>query len=167
MNNASSTSTINNIEQPDSVLGFHGVPNYQTFDKDRFGNFKALYLQHIYQRVIVRCPKAIEVAAYHMTTTTKGFGHNRYRSKFACQLKHCQLSEQQRQNILNTILTRLEQGDIDEQFVEQLRFAKWLDSERFIEVANEILQDVNQPKYVIRYAEKLLKFGASPIPKNF
>lgn len=47
----------NNLEQPDSVLRFHGVPNYQTFDKDRFGDFKALYLQHIYQRVIKRCPK--------------------------------------------------------------------------------------------------------------
>ncbi len=167
MNNASSTSTINNIEQPDSVLRFHSVSNYQTFDKDRFGNFKAWYLQHIYQRVIARCPKAIEVAAYHMTTTTKGFGHNRYRSKFARQLKHCQLSEQQRQDILSTILTRLEQGDIDEQFVEQLRFAKWLDSERSIEVANKILQDVNQPNYVICYAKKLLNFGASSIPKNF
>lgn len=82
--------------------------------------------------------KAIEAADYHMTTT-KGFGHNRYRSKFARQLKHCQLSEQQRQDILSTILTRLGQGDIDEQFIEQLRFAKWLDEKRSVEVANEIL----------------------------
>ena len=154
------------IEQTNATLRFYGVPNYQTFDKDRFDDFKALYLQHIYQRVIERCPKAINVAAQHMSTTTKGFGHNRYRSKFARQLKHCKLSEQQRQDIVNTILNRLQLGDIDEQFAEQLRFAKWLDEERTVTIANEVLQDTNEPNYVSRYAKKVLNFGASSIAKN-
>lgn len=136
----------------------------ETMPRDYFGKFEALYLKHIYERVQLNCPKAVDVAVEYMCSTTRGFGHNRFRSKISRQLKHVKLSEQQETRILQTILSRFALGDIDEQFIEQLRFALWLDRDKTTAIANELLS--SEKGYVKKYAQKVLKLGISGIQRN-
>jgi hypothetical protein len=65
--------------------------------------------------------------------------------------------------MLQTILVRLRAGDIDEQFIEQIRFALWLDRDKTRACAQELLHA--EKKYIARYAERTLRLGVSPFPK--
>lgn len=154
-------------EQPDATLRSYGIPAEKTLDREHFGEHEIIYLHHIYQRLSQCCSRAVKIAVDYMTTKTRGFKHNRYRAKFSRKLKHCQLSQAQREAITDTILSRLQEGDIDEQFEEQLRFAKWLDTERMVAIALEIIDNQRQADYIIKYANKAINYGKSPIPKHF
>ncbi|MFQ3231844.1 MAG: hypothetical protein ACI9DO_003239 [Reinekea sp.] len=136
----------------------------ETMPRDYFGRFEALYLKHIYERVQLRCPMAVDVAVEYMCTSTRGFGHNRFRSKISRQLKHVKLSKQQESRMLHTILNRFSAGDIDEQFIEQLRFALWLNREQTTGVANGLLSC--EKSYVQKYAKKVLRLGISSVQRN-
>lgn len=136
----------------------------ETKNRDYFGRFEALYLKHIYERVQDSCPIAIDVAVEYMCTTSREFGHNRFRSKISRQLKHVKLKPKQEVAILNTILSRFKEGDIDEQFIEQLRFARWLNKDETINLANSLLD--SEKDYIARYAVKVLNMGESKVAKS-
>jgi len=136
----------------------------ETMPREHFGRCEALYLKHIYERVQLRCPKAVGVAVEYMCTTSRGFGHNRFRSKISRQLKHVLLTKVQEVEMLETILKRFANGDIDEQFIEQLRFALWLNREKTLDKAREL--SLSEKDYIQRFAQKVLRLGVSCIQKN-
>ncbi|MBN1007816.1 hypothetical protein [Amphritea pacifica] len=120
----------------------------RTMPKEYFGEFEALYLRHIYERVCTGCPEAINVAANYMCSCSRGFGHNRFRSKIARRFKHVALTRNQEQRIVETILFRLSNGDIDEQFIEQLKLCVWLNREVTTKRAKELLS--SEKSYIRR-----------------
>jgi len=136
----------------------------QTLPREHFGRFEVRYLKHINERVKLNCPIARDVAVSFMCSSSKGFGHNRFRSRLARQLKHVPLAEEQQAKIVETILAKFGAGEIDEQFIEQLRFALWLNREKTQECARSQL--TSKTEYIQRYAQKVLKLGVSHVPKS-
>lgn len=132
------------------------TPNLpMTMHRDYFGNCGALYLLHIWGRVNQHCPVAIDIAVHFLTTSSQGFHHNRFRAKVSRYFKHVKLSSVQEQKILTSILGKLSNGEIDEQFMEQLRYALFLDAHKTITCASQNL--TSNKSYVVRYAQKIIE----------
>ncbi|MBI4909407.1 MAG: hypothetical protein HY820_37660 [Acidobacteria bacterium] len=70
---------------------------------------------------------------------TNGFWHGRARAMMCRRLKHCQLSPEQRQQLVQCITRRLATGNFSEQFRDQLRLALALDSQYTFQVARRCL----------------------------
>jgi len=126
-----------------------------TMSRDYFGTCEGLYLLHIWDRVNQHCPVATDIAVHFLVTSSQGFGHNRFRAKVSRYFKHVKLSSVQEQKILTSILGKLSNGEIDEQFIEQLRYALFLDTHKTITCANQNL--TSNKSYVVRYAQKVLE----------
>ncbi len=131
----------------------------ETYDAKYFKGIDGLYLHHLDQRVTKGCQKAVDAAVEFMCTTTRGLGHNRHRAKLSRLLKHVELRDSQSEKIVDTVLQRFENGDIDEQFIEQLRFSLWLSRDRTIEFGARMLG--SEKEYIVRYAKKLLNLGGA------
>jgi hypothetical protein len=72
------------------------------------------------------------------------------------RLKHCQLSGQQRRELVTRITERLAQGSFAQQFHDQLRLAMHLDQGKTFEVARECLSGFSKD-HVKRSAMWVLK----------
>ncbi len=131
----------------------------KTYDPDHFGGVNGIYLYHLNKQVRRGCSKAVDAAVNFMCTTSRGIGHNRHRARFSRLLKYIELTENQAQSMVDTILLRFETGDIDEQFVDQLRFSLWLDKERTVANARLLLN--SDKDYIVRYAKRLLNLGGA------
>lgn len=102
-------------------------------------------------------PDLIEAAVRFLAEGSRGFRHNRRRSILARRLKHVELTVEQKQLLLDAILDKLRRGDIDEQFIDQLRLCRHLDPARTAKVARSLLD--SEKEYVRRFAARTLQLG--------
>src|SRR5262245_35191090 len=78
---------------------------------------------------------AIEESVAFLEAKTFGIWHGRARAMIARRLKHCRLSQRQRERIVRSILSRFVSGRFSEQYKDQLRLVLHLDRERAFSVA--------------------------------
>jgi len=71
------------------------------------------------------------------------------------RLKHCELGQQHRVQLVDAITSRLASGQFSEQFKDQLRLAMHLDFQRTAEACRIILAGPRR-LYVRRYAQWVL-----------
>jgi hypothetical protein len=96
---------------------------------------------------------------------TQGPWHGRARAMMCRRLKHCALSEQQREELVTRITERLAQGSFAQQFREQLRLAMHLDRDKTFSVARECLSGFSKD-HVRRSALWVLKHGVVSVGRG-
>jgi hypothetical protein len=105
---------------------------------------------------------AIDGCVDFVLAETKGKWHGRARAKMCRRLKHCEIREEQRKQLVACIIGRLSLGNFSEQFYDQLRFAIHADRQAVLEAARENLSGF--PKdHVKRYSAWVLQHSASPL----
>lgn len=100
-------------------------------------------------------PVAIERCVLFVIMDTRGFWHGRARAMMCRRLKHCELGQQHRAQLVEAITSRLASGLFSEQFKDQLRLAMRLDFEQTAEACRTILLSPRR-LYVTRYAQWVL-----------
>ena len=119
-------------------------------------------LYDLAHKLLVHDRDAICKCVEFVLVDTKGIGHGRARAKMCRRLKHCELSNEQRERLVDRIIARLTFGDFAEQFHDQLRLALCIDPQRVFEAALENLSTL--PKdHVRRYSARVLAHRKSPI----
>ncbi|MDF2447202.1 MAG: hypothetical protein K0S46_2438 [Moraxellaceae bacterium] len=108
----------------------------------------------------LKLPSGIDTAIRFLVDSSRAFGHNRHRALIARRLKHVPLSPEQADVVVEGILKKLREGDIDEQFMDQLRLCHHLSPERTRAVATELLGA--EKEYIRRYAGRVLRINARP-----
>lgn len=106
-------------------------------------------------RLLEPDPAAIERCVLFVVAETRGFWHGRARAMMCRRLKHCELGQQHRVQLVDAITSRLASGQFSEQFKDQLRLAMHLDFQRTAEACRSILASPRRP-YVRRYAQWVL-----------
>jgi hypothetical protein len=96
-------------------------------------------LSHLIDGLVHKDAARIGTCVEFVVADTQGPCHGRARAMMCRRLKHCALSEQQRQELVARITGRLAQGSFAQQFHEQLRLAMHLDRSKTFEVARECL----------------------------
>jgi hypothetical protein len=81
------------------------------------------------------------------------------------RLKHCDLREKQRRELVSRITERLAQGLFAQQFREQLRLAIHLDRDKTFEAARECLSGFSKD-HVRRSALWVLKHGVVSVGRG-
>lgn len=112
-------------------------------------------LQGLADRLLEKDPAAIERCALFVIAETRGFWHGRARAMMCRRLKHCELEQQHRAQLVEAITTRLATGQFSEQFKDQLRLAMHLDFQKTAEACRKILANPRR-LYVRRYAQWVL-----------
>src|SRR5262249_18018138 len=72
--------------------------------------------------------EALERCIEFVLAETEGLWHGRARAMMCRRLKHCELTPDQRRQLVSCITERLATGNFSEQFRDQLRLALHLDS---------------------------------------
>ena len=129
---------------------------YKTLKKQNF-NHELTYLTHIAYQLRANDLDAIEAAVDFLCTSSRGRGDNRMRSKLARRLKHVDLSKTQISALTDSILNKFAAGDIDEQFIDQLRLCYFINPDTTKAKATELLN--SSKEYIQRYAKKVLAFN--------
>jgi len=136
----------------------------ETLSAAHFGRYTGIYLKHIDRRAKSHCLVAIAYRVDFLCESTRGIGHNRKRAKFARQLKRQPATPEQCDRVLNSVLSKLETGDIDQQFIDQIRCALFINRDKVRRKAELLL---NSPKDLIKkYAQITLSLGVSSLQKN-
>lgn len=98
---------------------------------------------------------AIEHCVLFVIAETRGFWHGRARAMMCRRLKHCELGQQHRAQLVEAITSRLATGLFSEQFKDQLRLAMHLDFQQTVGACREIV--ISAPRlHVRRYAQWVL-----------
>ncbi len=97
---------------------------------------------------------AVEQCIAFIEAETLGPWHGRARAMMSRRLKHCRISEGQRQRVMRAILHRLVTGRFSEQFKDQLRLVLDLDASRAFAAARSC-QGAG-PEHIRRYAVWIL-----------
>lgn len=105
----------------------------------------------------LRLPDGLDAAVQFLAGNSRGFGHNRRRALISRRLKHVFLTKEQEKALVEAILDKLRQGDIDEQFMDQLRLCRHLDPDKTREAASSLLEA--DKEHVRRYAKRALQLG--------
>jgi hypothetical protein len=100
-------------------------------------------------------PAAIERCVLFVITETRGFWHGRARAMMCRRLKHCELGQQHRAQLVEAITTRLAAGQFSEQFKDQLRLALHLDFHQTVGACQKIVASASR-LYARRYAQWVL-----------
>ncbi|HEY0589599.1 MAG TPA: hypothetical protein VGD52_25960 [Pseudoduganella sp.] len=113
-------------------------------------------------------PAAIERCVRFVIAETRGFWHGRARAMMCRRLKHCELGQQHRAQLVEAITSRLATGLFSEQFKDQLRLAMHLDFQQTVGACREIV--ISAPRlHTRRYAQWVLlheREHQSDQPKN-
>lgn len=129
---------------------------YKSLKRKDF-NHELTYLTHIAYQLKDNDLDAIEAAVDFLCRSSRGRGDNRMRSKLAIRLKYATLSDVQITALTESIFNKFEIGNIDEQFINQLRLCYYINPDATKAKATELL---NSPKeYLQRYAKRVLAFN--------
>src|SRR6218665_2772057 len=96
----------------------------------------------------LKLPNGIEAAIRFLIGNSREFGNNRHRALIARRLKHIELTAEQSELAVDSILNKLQQGDIDEQFIDQLRLCHHLNRDKTRAVASSLLETEKDRKSV-------------------
>jgi len=124
-----------------------------------------IYLRKLERRLKSGEESAVPEAVKFLCGNSRGMAHNRVRAHLARMLKWVPLTLEQQQQLTSAILQKLADGDIDEQFTDQLRLAVHLDRKTTQQQAAALLVE-SQKDYVRRYAAKALRMGRSVAASN-
>ena len=111
-------------------------------------------LHALADRLLKGDARAVEQCIAFIEAETFGPWHGRGRAMMSRRLKHCRISEGQRQRVMDAILHRLVTGRFSEQFKDQLRLVLHLDASRVYAVARGC-QGAG-PEHIRRYAAWIL-----------
>ena len=112
-------------------------------------------LHQLADDLVLKETGAVEKCVEFVLAETEGLWHGRARAMMCRRLKHCEITAEQRRQLVACITERLALGNFSEQFYDQLRLAMYLDQKR-VEVAHKCLSGV--PKdHVRRFAIWILK----------
>src|SRR4051794_12279788 len=82
-----------------------------------------IHLHHLADQLLIADVDAIEQCVGFVEAETLGYWHGRARAMMARRLKHCPLTPQQQERLVDAVLQRLASGRFSEQFKDQLRLA--------------------------------------------
>jgi hypothetical protein len=136
----------------------------KTSRKLPINEFEALtkvQLHELADNLLIEEPAAIEKCVEFIAAETEGLWHGRARAMMCRRLKHCPLSELQRDLLVVRITERLAAGHFAEQFRDQLRLAMHLDPSHTFKIARGCV--TNSKPHVRRYAEWVLSHESSAI----
>jgi len=91
-------------------------------------------------------------------TETRGRGHGRARAMMCRRLKHCDVSHEQRNQLVDCIMNRLVTGNFSEQFRDQLRLAIHLEPQRTFKLAHKCLANASKV-HIRRLATWVIEHG--------
>lgn len=113
-------------------------------------------LRALADRLLAPVPDAdaIEACVAFVAAETLLVGHGRARARMSRRLKHCRLSDDQRERLLGAILRRLYSGRFAQQFKDQLRLALALEPARVREAALRCTRA--EAEHVCRHARWIL-----------
>ena len=117
-------------------------------------------LHQLADRLVVGDPEAIEYCIAFIESDTFGLWHGRARAMMARRLKHCELTDRQRNRLIRAILQRLTSGQFSEQFKDQLQLVLYLDPSKAFEAARQLQSD--SLSHLRRYATWILLHEAGP-----
>src|SRR4051794_17372126 len=92
-------------------------------------------LLNVADRLLQDDPIAVEWCVSFIEVETIGIWHGRARAKMSRRLKHCHLTNAQKDRVVQAVLNRLLQGFFAEQFKDQLYLALLLNPDRVRTVA--------------------------------
>jgi hypothetical protein len=104
--------------------------------------------------------EAIDRSVEFILAETTGLWHGRARAMMCRRLKHCDITPQQRRQLVDCIIKRLVSGKFSEQFRDQLRLAIYLDPEQTVELAHRCLTSTSKD-HIRRFAQWVVKHEQS------
>ena len=114
-------------------------------------------------RGLLACdPETINRCVEFILAETRGSGHGRARAMMCRRLKHCDLSPEMRERLVECIINRLVTGNFAEQFRDQLRLAIHLDPERTSKEAHKCLASPSR-MHIHRLAKWVVEQGESSL----
>lgn len=119
------------------------------------------YFQELTYRLYLNDIEAVETSIQFIESDSKKAGHGRVRALMCRRLKHCTLSQKQKNRLVNHITERLCTGNFAQQFKDELRLILFLDPQRTLAAARLVRNDSRD--YVRRYAEWVLAHQHQPV----
>ncbi|WP_013334540.1 hypothetical protein [Gloeothece verrucosa] len=113
------------------------------------------YFIDLTNKLLVNDPETIEFSIKFIEADSKQAGYGRVRALMCRRLKHCTLSQAQRDRLVKHILERLKSGNFAQQFKDELRLALFLNKKRSFEAALSSSKDCRD--HVRRYAQWILE----------
>jgi hypothetical protein len=123
--------------------------------------FDQLDLYRLADGLLLNDRAAIAGCVDFVLAETKGTWHGRARAMMCRRLKHCEIPEEQRKQLVACIIGRLTFGNFSEQFYDQLRFAIHADRQTVFEAARENLSSFPKDR-VKRYSAWVLQHHTLP-----
>jgi hypothetical protein len=127
-----------------------------------YESFSPWDLYSLANKLLLNDRAAIDGCVDFVLAESKGKWHGRARAMMCRRLKHCEIREEQRRQLVACIIGRLSFGNFSEQFKDQLRFAIHVDRQAVCEAARENLSGF--PKdHVKRYSAWVLQHHTLPV----
>jgi hypothetical protein len=117
-------------------------------------SFTKAQLHALCDQLLTGDSAAVAACIRFMELETMGVWHGRARAMMARRLKHCRLSDSQRERLVRPILERFASGRFSEQFKDQLRLVLHLDPDAAFTAAWRCREAPRE--HVRRYAEWVL-----------
>lgn len=99
----------------------------------------------------------IEIAIKFFIANSRGMWHNRARARLARKFKWVTLTMQDRSRLLETIIRKWHEGEVDEQFRDQLHLAIHFDCPRIEQLAFQAVTDRQLSSTTLQLAHWVLR----------
>ena len=123
------------------------------FQADELSSYTALhaFVEAFDGRTVDR--SQIKMALHFFVANTRGAWHNRARARLARKFKWVTLSAQDRWLLLEAIIKKWREGEVDEQFRDQLRLAILFDCAYVEQIASQFVTDRRASHATLQFAK--------------